>query len=151
MRALVAPRLVVVDASLVAKWFLEEPFSDRAAAVAQHWAVNQTQPIAPRFMLTEVTNAIYKRVIRGLLPLEEAITAVEEAVRLRIAVDEDPPLHRDALLLAHRFGRPSTYDAHYLALAEREKCELWTGDERLYNAVHQSIPWIRWIGTYRPG
>ncbi len=131
-------------------WFLEEPFSATATAIAERWAVNQTRPIAPRFMLNEVTNAIYKRVTRGQLSLDQAITAIESAVRLGIAVDEDPPLHRDALLLAHRFGRPSTSDAHYLALAERETCELWTGDERLYNAVHESIPWIRWIGTYRP-
>ena len=48
--------------------------------------------------------------------------------------------------LAHRFGIPAAYDAHYLALAEVEKCELWTADERLWNAVRSEVDWVRWIG-----
>ena len=40
MRPRIAPRRVVVDASLVAMWFLEELYSSRAAAIAEHWAVS---------------------------------------------------------------------------------------------------------------
>jgi predicted nucleic acid-binding protein len=50
------------------------------------------------------------------------------------------------MMLAHENKRPSTYDCHYLALAERYECELWTGDERLYNAVGAKLPWVKWIG-----
>jgi hypothetical protein len=34
-----------------------------------------------------------------------------------------------------QFSLPATYDAHYLALAERENCEFWTADTRLFNAI----------------
>ncbi len=38
---------------------------------------------------------------------------------------------------------PASYDAHYLALAERENCELWTADERLYNSVKEQFSWVQ--------
>ena len=36
-----------------------------------------------------------------------------------------------------------------LTLAERKRIELWTGDQRLYNALHQAFPFIRWLGDYQ--
>jgi hypothetical protein len=37
-----------------------------------------------------------------------------------------------------------------VALAERDGVELWTGDERLYNALHAQYPSVRWIADYQP-
>jgi predicted nucleic acid-binding protein len=45
--------------------------------------------------------------------------------------------------LASQFNLAATYDAHYLALAERENCEFWTADERLYNSVRDRFSWVR--------
>jgi predicted nucleic acid-binding protein len=28
-------------------------------------------------------------------------------------------------------------------------CELWTADERLYNAVKDELPWVKWLGNYQ--
>jgi hypothetical protein len=39
-------------------------------------------------------------------------------------------------------------DARYLALAERESCEYWTADERLWNSVRAQLGWVRWLGEY---
>jgi predicted nucleic acid-binding protein len=41
------------------------------------------------------------------------------------------------------------YDCLYVALAERDGIELWTGDERLYNALHAQHPFVRWIADYQ--
>lgn len=54
-----------------------------------------------------------------------------------------PDLHIRAWQLAVGFNQPRAYDAHYLAVAEREGCELWTTDRRLYNAVQPDLPWVR--------
>jgi len=48
--------------------------------------------------------------------------------------------------LAKQFDRPGAYDAAYLALAQLRGCELWTADERLYNAVSRELPWVKWVG-----
>lgn len=44
----------------------------------------------------------------------------------------------------------ATYDAAYLALAAALKTEFWTGDNKLYRAVSPLLPYVRWIGDYRP-
>ncbi len=49
--------------------------------------------------------------------------------------------------LAHRLRLPSAYACHYLALAERYRCELWTGDQKFYNTVKATIPWVKWVGS----
>jgi predicted nucleic acid-binding protein len=131
-------------------WVLKEPYSRVAEDIANQWARDRTDLIAPAFMLAEVTNAIYKSVRRSEISLDAAITFVDLVLGFGITLVEDPSLHREAIAIAHRFGRPSTYDAHYLALAERHGCDMWTGDERLYNAVREYDPGIRWIGTYQP-
>jgi len=42
------------------------------------------------------------------------------------------------------------YDRLHVALLEREGVELWTGDERLVNALSAHFPFIRFIGEYKP-
>jgi hypothetical protein len=34
-----------------------------------------------------------------------------------------------------------------LALAQLTNSPFWTADERLYNAVSGSLPWVRWVGN----
>ncbi|MDQ6693713.1 MAG: type II toxin-antitoxin system VapC family toxin, partial [Chloroflexota bacterium] len=48
--------------------------------------------------------------------------------------------------LAKQFDRPRAYDTAYLAVAQMYGCELWTADEKLYNAVGGQLPWVRWLG-----
>jgi len=142
--------VVVVDASLVAMWVLREPHSRLALALAADWAQAGVVAAAPHFMLAEVSSALYKRVRRGELGLAEAQEALDVVLGFGVRLEEGPGLHQRALSLAHRLNRPTPYDAHYLALAESLGCEAWTGDERLYNAVHPQLPWLRWIGAYTP-
>lgn len=57
----------------------------------------------------------------------------------------DIQLHQQALKIATTYRLPATYDAHYLALAERLNIELWTADRRLFNAVHSSLIWVKML------
>jgi len=58
-------------------------------------------------------------------------------------------LSKQAITLAQQYSLPATYDAHYLALAEHEKCEYWTADSRLCNAVRDKLPWVRQLNEYQ--
>lgn len=60
----------------------------------------------------------------------------------------DDNLMRRAYELATQLNRPTAYDAKYLAVAERFQCELWTADERLFNAVSSTLPWVKWLGNF---
>lgn len=67
---------------------------------------------------------------------------VDTSIALKWVLVEDD----SALALANQFNLSATYDAHYLALAERKGCEYWTADERLWNVVKTQLPWVRWLG-----
>lgn len=65
------------------------------------------------------------------------------ALRFEIATYEDADLRRRALKLAEALSLPATYDAHYLALAERLGAEFWTADRCLAQAAQKALPWVR--------
>ena len=141
---------VVIDASLAAMWALPEPYTDRALALAHRRAQEDTHLIAPCLMLTEVTNAIYKRVLRAEIDLPTAIAALHVVMEFGIEIHEEPGLHSKAIELAHQLNRTATYDCHYLALAEIYDSFLWTGDERFHNTVKKPFPRVKWIGHFKP-
>ena len=139
--------VVGIDASFAAMWAIPEPFSSQALALANQWAEEEAQLIAPCLILTEVTNAFYKRLLRGELSLSKAVAALEIVFGFDIEIREEPGLHSRAIELAYQLKRPNTYDCHYLALAEIYRCDLWTGDERFFHSVAKIFPRVKWVGN----
>ena len=141
---------VVVDASLAVKWVLPEHHSDRAVGLLWEWKAKRIQPVAPVLLAVEAANAIYKRVRRGELSPSDGKRALRTLLQAGILFHGDQHLCSEAWDIAHQFDRPAVYDAVYLALAFALGCDLWTGDERLYNAVRGKLNWVRWVGEFRP-
>lgn len=139
---------VVIDASLAAMWAVPEFHTDRALALANRWAQEDTELITPCLMLTEVTNALYRRVVRGEMNLTTAIEALHVIMEFGVEIREEPGLHSKAMGLTYQLKRPTTYDCHYLALAEVHHCALWTGDEKFYNSVGKTFHRVKWIGHF---
>ncbi|CAN5673954.1 hypothetical protein BH23GEM3_BH23GEM3_14660 [soil metagenome] len=138
---------VVVDASLATMWVVPEPFSDRALQQVECWADEQSWLLAPCFLLAEVTNALYKRVIRHEVQLAAAQDALRVLLGFGVELREEPGLAERAMELADELSRPTTYDCYYLALAEWYEGDLWTGDRRFFNAVRETHPRVKWIGS----
>lgn len=137
---------VVIDASLATMWAVPEPYSEQALTLADRWAQAATRLLAPCLLLAEVTNALYRRVVRKEMGLDTALAALEVILGFNIEIREEPGLQARAMELAHRLKQPTTYDCQYLALAEHYRCELWTGDQRLYSAAEGKFSWVKWIG-----
>jgi|SRR5918996_3320664 predicted nucleic acid-binding protein len=139
--------MICIDASLAVKWILIEEGSELAEAI---YATNRAQGlIAPAFMPAEVTNAIRRRVARGLMEHSVAEVALTRFLRFRVQLAQDSQIHMEALRLAHRFDRPAAYDMHYVALAQIAECDLWTADERLVNALGGRLDFVKALGAYR--
>lgn len=137
---------VVVDASVAVSWVFPEPYSETALRVVSEWIEAGVRRLAPGVFAAEVTNALYKRVARGETDPKTARTGLQVLLAFSIELLEEPGLATDAMDLAHRYGRPTTYDCYYLALAERYDCELWTADRRFFNALTPDVSRVRWIG-----
>jgi predicted nucleic acid-binding protein len=143
---------VVIDASIALKWVIDENDSDRAAALLARWFVEGTTLLAPALLIYEVTNAVYQRIRNGIFDSDDARQALENVLltELELVFPKNSTLSVRAMELAQQYRLPATYDAHYLALAEREQCEYWTADTRLWNAVKGKLAWVRWFGDYQP-
>ncbi len=137
---------VVVDASMAVMWATPEEYSEKALTMAAQWAQAGVHFIAPCLLVAEVTNALYRRTLRGELDLATAQAALDIVLAFNIELREEPGLPARAMALASELRQPTTYDCHYLALAEKYRCELWTGDRRFFHTVRRSFPTVRWIG-----
>lgn len=138
---------VVIDASLAAMWAMPERHSEEALALAAQWAHAGARLLAPCLLLAEVTNALYKRMVRREMDVNTALGALRVILDFPIEIREEPGLQERAIILAHQLRQPTTYDCHYLALAESHQCEFWTGDQRFYRAVKDTMPYVKWVGN----
>ena len=141
--------MICVDASVAAKWFLQEEWADRARALLRDTLNADELIVAPSLLPYEVTNILRQR-LRGdaPIPLEQAIVHLDDFLSVPIELRSPPWLHRRALILADTFGLPAAYDAHYVALAEDLDCVLWTDDRRLLRIVGDRLAFVRSICDY---
>jgi predicted nucleic acid-binding protein len=140
---------ICVDANMVVKLVIPEPDRPLALALWERWLGEDREIVAPYLFAFEVTSAIWRKAKRGLINVKEAREAIREALMLGVHLLHPSNISLRAFDLAARFNRPAAYDAHYLALAEMMEGEFWTADEKLYNAVQEDFPNIRWLGDYR--
>jgi predicted nucleic acid-binding protein len=129
----------VVDSCVVAKWVLVESDSARANGILADVARSGNRRIVLDLALPEVANAVWKRLHRGLIALEEARGCLGGLLRTPVHAEPSAPLLAQALEIAARYDR-SIYDALFVALAQQLGLKGVTPDEPLYNSVHADFP-----------
>jgi predicted nucleic acid-binding protein len=134
--------ILVLDASVVAKWFFEELDSDKARDILVGCGKGQIRPLAPEILPAEIANSLSKRVMRGALGAEEALAQYARFERLCPSLVSISSLADLALRIALA-NRHAVYDCLYVALATRMRCDLFTADERLYNTFSTAIPAVK--------
>ncbi|MCL1474318.1 type II toxin-antitoxin system VapC family toxin [Argonema antarcticum] len=137
--------IVCIDANFVVRMLTsstpESPFDN----LWLEWQASGYKPVAPTLIYYEVSNAFHRSAVaRQILP-EQAVRLMDAVLNLNITLYGDAELHREALNLAAQLRLPATYDAHYLALAQRLECEFWTADRRLFNAVQATLSWVNLV------
>lgn len=138
-----AANVVIVDASVAVKWVLTEEGTAEARSLLARWVSARLQPIAPSWFACEVANVLYRRVRAGVIPLDGAkvlLNTLLAIVALRDAPGSDA---MRAIEIADITGQPTSYDACYVALAERERCEYWTDDARFVKAAIPHFPQVK--------
>lgn len=143
---------LLADCSVVAKWKLaSELHASQAGELLLDWQAGVIQVCASDQLFVELMNALLRacRAPSPRLTVDEAEAAHGEVSALPFAVfkTRGRRLLARALRIAHRHNQRG-YDCVYVALAERKGIEFWTGDQRLYNALHSSFPFIRHIASY---
>ena len=142
---------VVVDTSIVIKWVIDETDSSIAVALLARWISEGLIIQAPSLLAYEITNVLYQRLRKGRITLDEADDALQYVLlrELKLDTSQNYDLSKRAMAFTYQFSLSATYDAHYLALAERENCEFWTADTRLFNTVNGKLPWVHKLEDYQ--
>jgi predicted nucleic acid-binding protein len=127
-------RAIVVDASVAAKWFLQEPHTTEALNILKRVLADELSLIAPDHIYAELGNVLWKRTTAGTVPITDAQAFIADFLKIDMTLVSTADLLLDAYSLAIVHQR-SMYDSLYLALSQREQCELVTADAKLVNAV----------------
>jgi predicted nucleic acid-binding protein len=121
---------LVVDSSVVLKWYVAEPESERAAALIGG------ELVAPDLMLAEVANALWKKVQKREITAGHA-AGVLPHLGAAIVLLPSADLAERALKAALELRHP-VYDGFFLVLAEELDSDLMTADSRLIRACRGS-------------
>jgi len=125
--------LYIVDASVAAKWFIEEEYAEKALTLLR----GSHQLHAPDFFLLEMDNILCKWTRRGLIT--ESVCGKIRLALTTISIEKHPfaTLRDSAFTTAIQSGI-SIYDGLYLALAAALDGRMVTADRRLYQSLAQS-------------
>ena len=126
---------IVVDASVVTKWLIDEDGSDRADAIAERAAGREIELKVPDLCYAECANAIWRLVTKQqLLTTKQAQLAVAQLEALPVVFVHDRDLIGTAYTVAVDTGI-TVYDATYVALALALRTKVITSDRRMLNRL----------------
>jgi predicted nucleic acid-binding protein len=135
----------VVDCSTAVKWEIPEADSGNAIALRDAYRQGVHELIAPDIFPAEVGNAAIVAEREGRLRPGQFAIAIADILATCPGLHESVPLvpRACAIIASVRSGfYLSFYDALYVALAEREHCELVSGDTRLVRNLQAQYPFV---------
>jgi predicted nucleic acid-binding protein len=122
--------LVVVDASIAAKWLIAEPDSEIAAMLLDGSFDLQ----APRLLASEIGNLLWRKAVNGSIDDHEAARLAAALIDMPLQWRDDERTCVEAVRIAVELGHPA-YDCMYLALASLIGTQVVTADKRFVSAV----------------
>ena len=131
-----AAKKVVVDASVVAKWFMEEVYSDKAVLLRDKYVAREILLTSPSIMPYEVLNALR---YSGLYSKEELVDIVRTLERYGIEHWDLEREYGERVAEVAIELNVSVYDASYVALAEIVNARLVTADEEIVTKAKNLI------------
>ncbi len=133
----------VLDASVAYKWEVPEPDSDKAIRLRDAFRNAVHELLAPDFFPVELAHALTRAERRN-----PPVLLVGQAELFWLDVMTTPPallssrsVTQRAIQIASQV-RIGVYDCAYVALAEREGCELITADDKLVRNLQAQFPFI---------
>jgi predicted nucleic acid-binding protein len=129
----------VLDASVGIKWVIVELDSDKATRLREDYRNTIHELIAPESFVIECAYSLTKKQRQRLVP---------DARALWDEIMLDAPILSPNLSLMDRAfdisvqNRHNLYDCLYVALAEREGCELVTADGKLITSLQAKFPFM---------
>ncbi len=140
---------LVIDSSVVVKWFIDEPLDDIAKLIRDEWKAQRLICFAPDLLFVEMGNIIWKKRRKNVITSDDAALVIDGLQRLPWRVTSTESLLHEAYNIAMQTDR-TVYDSCFLALAKRLNCPFVTADDRLANALAPNMPNVVKLSDWEP-
>ena len=137
---------VVVDASIIVKWFVEEEGSDKSLKLRDRYIEGEIRIIAPELMIFETLNALYYKRLFS----EEELKQISEALEAYSFTLYPLRGKYASKAIEVAFKNDITiYDASYIALAIIRNTQMYTADEKLMRKLkHEYQKYVKNIKDF---
>jgi predicted nucleic acid-binding protein len=134
--------MIVLDASVVVKWFSEEEFTEKALELRERVRTGEERLVVPDLLLYELANALKYNPHFDVHDIHNALRSIFN-MGLDI-VTPSPEILEAAITLAFEH-QITVYDAFYVALAKEIGLTVVTADKRLFDRV-RGLEFVKFIG-----
>jgi predicted nucleic acid-binding protein len=132
----------VIDASVASRFLLIEDLSDEANLVLESFLEGNLDLRAPKLVIYEVGNTLWKAVKQGFISLDEATQKFSYFLELRInSIELDRKEHKEVLEWGVK-NNATYYDSTYVRSSKKIGATLLTADDTLYEKAREEIPTI---------
>lgn len=142
---------LVIDASVVIKFYVPEILSDHAEQVLSRAAGGELMLYAPDLVYPETGNILWQKMRRQELAHEEVDEIVDAVIALPMIIEPSKPIFPLAVSIAGQCGI-TVYDALYVAMARIYETKMITADKKLTDALVKTefkhdVTWLgAWVG-----
>jgi predicted nucleic acid-binding protein len=126
---------IVVDASLVVKWFISEKYSQLALEIRDHFVNGEIELFAPTLLHYEVLNALKYSNLFSRENLADAVTSLENYGIIQLPLNGEYAQKTMTLAVEHNI---SIYDAAYVSLTDLMGICAYSADKKLVDAVQDA-------------
>ena len=125
---------LVLDASVIAKWYIEEENTEKAIEIRDKFVAGKFAILEPTLLIYELGNVFWKHPAKSPEDVESDFKALFD-IGLEFFDVRDPGFLKFVFENGRKFGI-TFYDAVYVTLAMDEDCKLITADGRLQRKVN---------------
>ena len=136
----------VLDASVAICWVIPRPLKPKADRLRDEYQRRIHELLAPAVFIDEVAGALTKAERQKDIAVGQAAPLYAKVINSPPVLIPHAPLIARAIDISSR-TRSGYYDCLYVALAEREGCQLVTADQKSINNLAPHFPFIVPLAT----
>src|SRR5262249_39146045 len=136
----------ILDSSVAFKWVVPELHSDKALNLRASFQSGIDELLSADVFPGELGHALTRAERQGRITIGEALRLWSDVMPAAPQLVASLPLMHRAIAISSQ-TRVGVFDCLYVALAERESCELVTADTRLISNLQPHFPSIKDISS----
>ncbi len=127
---------IVLDASVIVKWFIDENDSDKAEIIKEQFINEKINIIIPSLLYYEVLNTLKYSKLFNIDELNLVGESIENYGFKAVVIKDEIREKMVEIAIKHDI---SIYDASYIALAEKFNTQLITADEKISKKLPKNL------------